>query len=70
MILAHGERIQQYGVHKIHFNYLFINVMTQQLSGQLQKQLQHTFMKIEQYINMTPKEGKQCIKINLTKSQI
>ena len=44
--------------------------MTQQLSGQLQKQHQQTFTKTEQYINMTAEEGKQCIKINLTKSQI
>jgi hypothetical protein len=44
--------------------------MTQQLSGQLQKEHQQTFMKIEQYINMTAREGKQSIKINLIKSQI
>lgn len=44
--------------------------MTQQPSGQLQKQHQQTFPKIEQYINMTTKEGKKSIKMYLFKSQI
>jgi len=44
--------------------------MTRQLSGQLQKQHQQTFMKIEQNVNMTEQEGKQSIKINLIKRQI